>query len=613
MNRFLVVASFTLLACSSDAVVAPPPPADTGPPCTFDGAAEPELPTPPRHTPRWAFEPWISKDISDRDDSYAFVKGFADRDIPVGVLVIDSPWETSYNTLIPSPTRYPEFGKMVSDFRAKGVRVVLWTTQMVNEKSWDFEPGGDKYDGVASNFDEGLACGFFVDEGTTYGWWKGKGAGIDFFDARARAWWHRQQKPLLDLGVAGYKLDFGEQYIDNPMVRTDKGEVPHQTYSEEYYRDFLAYGVSVRGPEEFLTMVRAWDESYGFKGRFYAKKEHAPVVWAGDNRRDWVGLADALDELLFSAQAGYVVLGSDVGGYLDFDDVSLAKVPPDTLVFARWTAIGALMPFMQLHGRANLTPWTVADHVDETVAVYRYWSKLHHELVPFFYSLAEEAYATNGTIMTPVAKDRASWKGDFRYTLGRAFLVSPLLDATGKRSIDLPGDSERWYDWWSPASPVIAGGKRVDFVGADGDRKTIPLHVRGGAIVPLDVSDDVSGLGTKASAGHSTVLVWSDPIETKFVMHDEDGKTTTLTQKDDGTTIAVTISRATKPVLLRVRPGERAIASVIGVKVDGTALSESKDRAAFDASASSFLRDDSARALWIKLPPSTTARSVAIL
>ena len=40
------------------------------------------------YTPRWAFEPWISKDISDGPDTYAFVKGFKDRDIPVGIFLI---------------------------------------------------------------------------------------------------------------------------------------------------------------------------------------------------------------------------------------------------------------------------------------------------------------------------------------------------------------------------------------------------------------------------------------------------------------------------------------------------------------------------------------------
>jgi len=95
--------------------------------CTFDAAAEAPLPEPEPepelHTPRWAFRPWISKDISDRDDTLEFVQGFLDRDIPIGTVVLDSPWETHYNTFIPSPTRYPDFPGLIASLREDDVHI----------------------------------------------------------------------------------------------------------------------------------------------------------------------------------------------------------------------------------------------------------------------------------------------------------------------------------------------------------------------------------------------------------------------------------------------------------------------------------------------------------
>src|SRR5690606_4517032 len=131
-----------------------------------------ESPEPPRHTPRWAFLPWISKDISSGPDHRAFVQGFLDRDIPVGVGVLDSPWETQYNTFVPNPTRYPGFFEMVQELNGKGVRTVLWITSLVNETSFDAEPGGDAYMGASPNFAAGRRGGFFADEGKTFLWWK---------------------------------------------------------------------------------------------------------------------------------------------------------------------------------------------------------------------------------------------------------------------------------------------------------------------------------------------------------------------------------------------------------------------------------------------------------
>lgn len=118
--------------------------------CRFRTDAD-DVSPPPIDTPRWAFRPWISKDISDGADTRAFVDGFAERGIPVGVVVLDSPWETHYNTFVVNEARYPAFPQMVAELHGRGIRLVLWTTQMVNTTAFDFEPGGDSYSGPAPN------------------------------------------------------------------------------------------------------------------------------------------------------------------------------------------------------------------------------------------------------------------------------------------------------------------------------------------------------------------------------------------------------------------------------------------------------------------------------
>lgn len=528
--------------------------------CIDPAAAVAPPPEPPRHTPRWAFEPWISKDISDRDDTIAFVDGFLSRGIPVGVVVLDSPWETHYNTFIPSPSRYGDFEGLVAELRDVDVRVVLWVTQMVNSSSFDFEMGGDTYLGASPNFAEGQACGYFVEQGRTFSWWKGIGAGVDFLNPAALQWWHAQQDALLDLGVAGWKLDFGDSYITADPVETYAGDVPHQQYSEAYYRDFLAYGVQRRGVDEFVTMVRPWDRSYQFDGRFFARPEHAPVAWVGDNRRDWVGLVDALEHTFRSAEAGYVVIGSDIGGYLDRDDENITTlIPADERVFFAWTAVSAFMPFFQLHGRANLEPWNFGSNPDQTVETYRYWATLHHELVPFFDSIAREAYRGRAAMIDPIGDTPAEWVAGWEFTVGNTFLVLPVyadeMYLYDGQEVAVPAG--RWCDFWRPADCVTGPANWTNPPGGVGAATYV--FVRAGSIFPFETGSDVIGsvgpaAGARLPAGALGLAITPDPDggATTFPVWEAGADAPIEVSAEFGAEVAVTLGDFDRDVWLRV-------------------------------------------------------------
>jgi alpha-glucosidase (family GH31 glycosyl hydrolase) len=577
------------------------PPVDA-PSCDYDGGTD-DAPEPTPHTPRWAFEPWISKDISTTDDTYAFVDGFRSRGIPVGAVVLDSPWETHYNTFVPAPARYPRFDTLVREMHQRDVRVVLWITALVNSYSFDVEVGGDSYEGASPNFAQGLACNFFINDGVTWPWWKGRGASVDFFNPRAMAWWHRQQDAVLAAGIDGWKLDFGDSYVTADPVATAAGAVPHQRYSEAYYRDFLAYGRQRRGAE-FLTMVRAWDASYQYAGRFFARREHAPVAWMGDNRRDRVGMIDALDHMFRSAAANYPVVGSDLGGYLDRDDRMLTtEVPYDGDTFERWIALGALTPFMQLHGRANFAPWTVPTRAEEITDAYRFWARLHHAMVPFWYALSQAAWADGAPILRPLGT-MASWPGDYRYTLGDALLVAPVLNESGRRDVELPAGT--WYNWWAPAADALSGSTTLRAVDTS-DRARIPLYVRRGAIIPLRVDADLAGLGNATAAGSLTVLIYPDTAPSRFVLH-EGATPAPVEVTPTATGVTVTVPASTTAWYLRVRADTPYRTASLG----SVNVPQRASRAALDADPTGLWLDDASRAAWVRFPAADAPQTVTL-
>lgn len=397
------------------------------------------------------------------------------------------------------------------------------------------------------------------------------------------------------MGISGWKLDFGEDYITDPTFSTFGGTKTLQEYSEAYYKDFYDYGIHKLGHEEFVTMVRGWDASYQFPGRFYARPESAPIVWAGDNRRDWVGLIDALDHMFRSAKAGYIVVGSDLGGYMDRDDQSLVTlVPFDQDNFVRWTALAAMTPFMQLHGRANLAPWTVEVKADETVAIYRYWSKLHTQLIPLWYSLSEEGWAgRQPSIMRPIGADEAAWAGDWRYMVGDAFLVAPLIDGTGRRDVALPAGA-RWFDWWDQETPLEGGQTLASYDATEQLR--LPMFVREGAIVPMNIDDDSTGLGTAAQAGAVTLLVWPAATETTLPVHGESTQIVEVSAARTADGARLEVGAFGKPVWARVWIG----GPVDSVTVGQTALTLRADRAALDTASEGWWQASGSGYVWLR-------------
>jgi len=283
-----------------------------------------------------------------------------------------------------------------------------------------------------------------------------------------------------------------------------------------------------------------------------------------------------------NATLGYVVMGSDVGGYLDVSDQNLTgpQIPFDSLVFARWSEMGALMPLMQLHTRADLMPWTVPTDTAATVALYQYWATLHHQLVPFFYSLAQETYAKKQSgILRPVPQ-RSAWAGEFRYMLGDAFLVAPILDATGIRDVVFP-DAAKYYDWFAPGSDPVTGALTQYDASA---RDKYPLFVREGALVPMNVT-----------SGQLDVLVYPSATPSTFTLSEDDDTTTDIGQSMSGSAITITLARVVKPTNVRVR-----------VDAAGTST------ATIDAVATAVLVDATTRSVTVNVPASAGPHTIVV-
>jgi lysosomal alpha-glucosidase len=105
-------------------------------------------------------------------------------------------------------------------------------------------------------------------------------------------------------------------------------------------------------------------------------------------------------------------------------------------------------------------------------------------MLPFLYTLFHFAHVNGSTVARPLffefSYDEETWNVDRQFMWGGALLVTPVLEenATSVRGYFPPG--VRWFDLRSGREMITHG-----YVTLDAPLSTIPLHVRGGSIIPM--------------------------------------------------------------------------------------------------------------------------------
>jgi alpha-glucosidase (family GH31 glycosyl hydrolase) len=460
----------------------------------------------PTLLPDWAYGHWKSRDVYEhqRDVEKDF-DGYRHHRIPLDAIVIDSPWETQYNTWEPNPHQFPDFEGMVARFRDQGVRTAVWVTPWVNVESRDGQRPPDPeserlHREPAPNYEPAALAGHFVkaEDGHPFvaRWWMGTGSPVDFTSEAAEAWWRDLAKRTLRLGVEGIKADDGEGYYFPPEVRFADGRRGAEAawgYGRLYRR----------------SMQRALDEVHPGSGVLFGRsgwtgQQAVGVTWGGDQASDFWSLETLVAATLTAAASGYSNWSHDVGGYLG--ERLVARCPKELLL--RWVQFGCFTPLMHAHGRFEQEAWA---YDAETLRIYRDYVLLHERLVPYVRAAAATAARTGLPIIRPLLLsdpfDERGWSLADQYGYGPGLWVAPVLERGAReREVSLPrGD---WIDYWT--GERISGGGEVL---APAPLERVPVYVRSGTIVVMHPAEHVhAGLGdTPESERPLEATLWGAP------------------------------------------------------------------------------------------------------
>jgi alpha-glucosidase (family GH31 glycosyl hydrolase) len=443
----------------------------------------------PALLPEWGYGHWKSRDVYEhQDDVLEDFHGYRWHRIPLDAVVIDSPWETQYNTWEFNPHQFPDPAGMVARMRAAGVRTVVWITPWVNLESIDGQrPPGAASERLhrepASNYAEGAARSHFVRDADgdpfVARWWMGTGSPVDFTSPAAEEWWRAQARRVLELGVEGIKADDGEGY---------------------YFPDDVCFADGRRGADAAWaygglyrrSMQRALDDVHPGRGVVFGRsgwsgQQATGMLWGGDQASDFWSLRALVAATLNAAASGFSNWSHDVGGYLG--ERLIARCPRELLL--RWVQFGCFTPLMQAHGRFAQEPWTYDPATRES---YRAYVLLHERLVPYVRAAAATAARCGLPIVRPLLLadpgDARGWTIADAYGYGPSLWVAPVLDA-GAREREVPLPRGTWID--AATGQRLRGGGNVR---AAAPLHQIPVYVRAGSIVVTYSEDEIAdGLG----------------------------------------------------------------------------------------------------------------------
>jgi alpha-glucosidase len=506
---------------------------------------------------------------------------FRNRDIPCDIIGLEPKWQSGAYpcTYVWNSTNYPDPAGFVSQMTAKNYQLNLWEHPYVRSDS----PIYSAILPYSSNMD-------------VFG-----GKVPDFNLQQANdIYWNHHKTNILDLGVAGFKIDETDQFID------PAAQFPGGMNGKQYH--------NLHG---FLTQKLFHDRirsTYNKRAFMYCRG-----TYAGNQRYPTAGYSDTFDINQYvreNVNSGFT--GAYVCPELRGDNES------NEVMYQRRTQLMAFSGFeLENEWQAGNVPW---QRIQASEDNFRNYTKLRLSLIPYIYSYFREQNQTGIGLLRPLLleyqNDTNTYALDNEYLFGKELLVAPVNSGSSiaTRSVYLPAGE--WIDYWN--GYVYSGNQTIQHASTS---STLPIFVKRGAVIPMGPA--MKYVGEKV-VDPLTLDIYPNGTAT-FKLYEDDGISfdyetgkyceTNYTATRDSSTVTVSIGARYSPggfvpagrnYLLQVHYRSKPT----GVTLGGSALAEKTTLANLQAAASGWFYDnnsnDAKKIAYVKFSDTGGAQQVVL-
>jgi alpha-glucosidase len=425
-----------------------------------------------------------------------------DDHIPADAVYLDIGFQEKNRPFTVNTKAFPDFSDMIAKLKAQNFHVVAITDLHIAKlPDQNYFP-----------YDSGMAGDHFVKnpDGSIYTGvvWPGPSVFPDFTQQQTRAWWGTLYGNFHKLGIEGFWNDMNEPSIFKTPTHTMPLDVVHRIDESGFTQRTAThaeihnvYGMeNSRATFEGLRTLDPNLRPFVLTRATYPGGQRYAATWTGDNSSSWNHLRMTTFMLKNLGLSGFAFSGADVGGFAG---------TPSADLLTKWLEIAAFQPIDRDHteaGTGDQEPW-VGGPAQE--AIRRRFIEERYRLMPYLYTLAEEASRTGLPMIRPLffeypnaAPDRHPIDIDNpasgEFLLGHDLLIapSPYPDQTDSYTIEFP--SADWYDYWTGEKvrnpgppdpgpgPALPASAQVQLsIPVVPTLANLPIFVHAGSILPI--------------------------------------------------------------------------------------------------------------------------------